>query len=56
MDYSKLKLSFLLLLIMTVLQFTVSLFVLHSLIITLLSAAAILMCLSGLIYVDKKTK
>lgn len=56
MNYSKLNLSFLLLLLMTGIQFTVGLFILHNLVITLLSAIAAVLCLLGLIYTYKKNK
>ena len=56
MNYGKLQLSFILLLIMTILQFLVAAFVLHHLIITILSITAALLCISGLVFVNYKTK
>lgn len=56
MNYSKLKLSFFLLLIMSVLQFLTSLFILHHMLLTLLSVGAIVLCLLGLAYIFCRTK
>jgi len=56
MNYSKLKLSFLLLLLMTIVQFLTSLLVLHNLILTLLSLTATIVCILGFIYINIKTK
>ena len=54
MDYSKLKTSFLLLLMMTIIQFLVAAFILHHMIISLLSIGAMLLCIGGLFYTDKQ--
>lgn len=56
MNYSKLRLSFLLLLIMTIIQFLTSLLVLHHLVLTLVSITAIVLCLLGFIYINNKAK
>lgn len=55
MDYSKLQTSFLLLLVMTIIQFLVAVFILHHLIISLLSIGAMLLCIGGLIYTNKQS-
>ncbi|MDA3734189.1 hypothetical protein PBV87_22200 [Niameybacter massiliensis] len=53
MDYSKLKTSFLLLLLMTIIQLLVAIFILHHTLITLLSIGAMLLCIGGLFYTNK---
>lgn len=54
MNYSKLKSSFFILLLMTILQFLVSLFILHHTLITVLSVGAMILCIVGLIYISKQ--
>lgn len=54
MDYSKLKTSFLLLLLMTAIQLLVAVFLLHHVIISLLSVGAMLLCIGGLLYTSKQ--
>lgn len=54
MNYSKLKSSFFILLLMTILQFLVSLFILHHTLITILSVGAMILCIFGLIYISKQ--
>lgn len=54
MNYSKLKSSFFILLLMTILQLLVSLFILHHTIITILSIGAMILCIVGLIYISKQ--
>lgn len=54
MNYSKLQTSFLLLLLMTIIQFLVAAFILHHLIISLLSIGAMLLCTVCLIYTNKQ--
>lgn len=56
MDYSKLKTSFVFLLLMCIIQLLTGLFIIHNTLITILSIGAIILCLSGLLYVEKKTK
>lgn len=56
MNYGKLQLSFICLLVMSVIQFVTSFLVLHNILITLLSIIAILLCIGGLAYVNYKTK
>ncbi len=54
MNYGKLQLSFILLLIMVILQFLVATLVLHHMLITILSVIAALLCIVGLIFVQRK--
>lgn len=54
MNYGKLQLSFILLLIMTVLQFLVAALVLHHILITILSVIAAILCIVGLVFVQHK--
>lgn len=54
MNYSKLKSSFFILLLMTILQFVVSLFILHHTVITILSIGAMILCIVGLIYISNQ--
>lgn len=54
MNYGKLQLSFILLLIMTILQFLVAVLVLHHMLITILSIIAAILCIIGLIFIQHK--
>ncbi len=54
MNYEKLHTSFICLIIMTIIQFLTGCFLLHHLLITILSILAFLLCLGGLIYTNKK--
>ena len=54
MNYGKLQLSFILLLIMTILQFLVAVLVLHHMLITILSIIAAMLCIIGLIFIQHK--
>lgn len=54
MDYSKLYSSFAHLLLMTIIQLLVSCFLLHHLLITILSLIACILCLVGLLYTSRK--
>ncbi|WP_180270657.1 hypothetical protein [Sporanaerobium hydrogeniformans] len=56
MNYNKLQLSFILLLVMAILQLFTALFIVHKLWLICLSVLAILLCLAGLLYVSKHTK
>ncbi|MHC1750021.1 MAG: hypothetical protein AB9856_17240 [Cellulosilyticaceae bacterium] len=56
MNYSKLKLSFLLLLAMCIVQFLVAFFILHNTLISILSVICFALCIWGLGYISKKTK
>ncbi|MGL4736991.1 MAG: hypothetical protein ACRCW2_05995 [Cellulosilyticaceae bacterium] len=56
MNYRKLEISFLCLLVMTLLQFIVSAFVVQNHIITFLSIIAIGLCILGLWYVNKQKR
>lgn len=56
MNYTKLKISFLVLLAMTIIQLLVGLFIIHNTLITVLSAIAIILCICGLTYVSKHAK
>ncbi len=55
MDYGKLYSSFAHLLLMTIIQFLVSVFLLHHTVITILSFIACILCLAGLLYTSSKT-
>lgn len=54
MDYSKLQLSFVFLLIMCIIQLLTGIFIVHSLLICILSILAIGICIIGLIYTGTK--
>lgn len=54
MNYNKLQLSFLLLLIMLILQLIVNLYLLKKTWLTFTSVIAITLCLSGLVYAVRK--
>lgn len=54
MNYEKLHTSFIYLTIMSIIQFLTGWFLLHHLLITILSAFAFLLCLGGLIYTNNK--
>ncbi|MEG0012859.1 MAG: hypothetical protein RR324_03395 [Cellulosilyticaceae bacterium] len=56
MDYSKLKLSFVFLLAMCVIQFFTGLLIIHNALISILSLIAILLCIAALIFISSKTK
>lgn len=56
MNYGKLQLSFILLLVMVTLQFLVAAFVLHHLLISILSIIAAMFCILGLLFVYQKMK
>ncbi|MGL4346442.1 MAG: hypothetical protein ACRCTE_14680 [Cellulosilyticaceae bacterium] len=56
MNYSKLELSFICLFIMTLIQLLVSLFIVHHLILIILSFIAMLLCGLGLWYVNKRKR
>ncbi|MEG0388588.1 MAG: hypothetical protein RR582_09695 [Niameybacter sp.] len=52
MNYSKLKGSFLILLLMTIIQLLTSIFILHHTLIAVLSVGAMILCILGLIYIS----
>lgn len=56
MDYSKLKLSFVFLLAMCVIQLFTGLLIIHNTLISILSIIAILLCISALIFISNKTR
>ena len=54
MDYSKLQLSFVFLLIMCIIQLLTGILIVHNLLISILSLIAIGVCIIGLIYTGTK--
>lgn len=56
MDYSKLKLSFVFLLAMCVIQLFTGLLIIHNTLISILSIIAILLCIAALIFISNKTR
>lgn len=56
MNYHKLEISFLCLLIMTILQFMVSAFIIRNILISILSIIAIGLCSLGLWFMNKKKR
>lgn len=56
MDYSKLKLSFIFLLAMCIIQLFTGILIIHNMLISILSVIAIFLCILGLIYISHKSK
>lgn len=56
MDYSKLKLSFVFLIIMCFIQLLTGLFIIHNTLISILSVIALILCIGSLYYIGSKTK
>ena len=54
MNYDKLQLSFILLLVMSIIQCLTAALILHNALITLFSVIAIILCISGLFFTSHK--
>lgn len=56
MDYGKLKLSFVFLIVMCLIQLLTGLFIIQNTLISILSIIALILCIGSLCYISNKTK